>query len=931
MEPGANSQYDVFFEPEADEGPHNSAASSSERRHSLEGSFHDPDDPDPAQNFDVRHNFEAHEEGNGATGNEQSDGPISTESPRSITDGDNVSLEAKKTEASPNSALPNQSNETTLPEPSVENTTASSAEKDQPNIPLPPAKSQQRHGVIDLVESDSESGEADTSLNSSNKNAAHVAKKQRTDGTTSVTPRPTIQPGMTLPVFSAAERPQYLTLPGGFIPTWRQLHPSVTTNRNAPTAGEANEYSGLSLPRRFRLSLLNVNEFTITGLPLQFGGAPTPVTNLRTAIRQISRDHGKPVFERDKEGLGGKWRIPLGAYHAFVAYLTNSQNTEVEGIPQHQLQIASLERARQEKGYPTYEQVLEMGVPAQVARSLAPFQMGGVGFVREKQGRALIADDMGLGKSIQGVASMTMYSDEWPLLVLCPSSARYHWASEFMRWLGRDDNNLSASLPNDGFSHGQGEQQQQNSAANEKKHDWKLLDEEQINVLASSRDPIFPLTNTRVVICSYGLAPALIASGKIFSGLFKCAIVDESHMLKNKNTKRTQALVPILQNTTRCLLLSGTPAFARPSELWPQLEIIGTSRYGWWEDEREFLSRYGKNASAQRRAELHTLLTGTVMIRRLKPDMLQNLPRKLREKASVRLLDQEKSMEFKDLLMHLKQSKGALGKIARKEGTFSDGENEPNPHVGMAVARPKQTAALPSTQLSFAEEECRIHGEIRREMEDKRRQILVYLQARSNEMSPPEFHAMRVQLEGQMRVEMEIKYREKIDKVVHQRNQTPEPEDCRKNLLTRLYALTGEVKIPLVVDMLNRWIKDPTKGKVCIFAHHLSVLDGIASGCELSNYPSSHRKYIRIDGSTSPKSRQEQIDIFQKDPTVRVALLGITAAGVAVTLTASSTVWFAELFWTPALMVQAEDRAHRIGQASRVRCLYLVAKGTLDE
>jgi SNF2 family DNA or RNA helicase len=119
----------------------------------------------------------------------------------------------------------------------------------------------------------------------------------------------------------------------------------------------------------------------------------------------------------------------------------------------------------------------------------------------------------------------------------------------------------------------------------------------------------------------------------------------------------------------------------------------------------------------------------------------------------------------------------------------------------------------------------------------------------------------------------------------------------------------------------------------CYFFHvrfdlkcfYLSITAG------LSNVVGGHAKFIRIDGSTSPKSRQEQILTFQTDPTVRIALLGITAAGVAVTLTASSTVWFAELFWTPAIMVQAEDRCHRIGQQASVRCLYFVAKGTLDE
>ena len=152
-----------------------------------------------------------------------------------------------------------------------------------------------------------------------------------------------------------------------------------------------------------------------------------------------------------------------------------------------------------------------------------------------------------------------------------------------------------------------------------------------------------------------------------------------------------------------------------------------------------------------------------------------------------------------------------------------------------------------------------------------------------------------------------------------------------KTVLNHLYKLTGKSKIACVTKMLKSWLADPTKGKLCIFAHHLNVLDEVSKGAGLSNLPKSATKYIRIDGSTTPQARQEQILRFQTDPTVRIAILGITAAGVAVTLTASSTVWFTELFWTPAIMIQAEDRCHRIGQQARVRCLYFVARGTLDE
>jgi len=88
---------------------------------------------------------------------------------------------------------------------------------------------------------------------------------------------------------------------------------------------------------------------------------------------------------------------------------------------------------------------------------------------------------------------------------------------------------------------------------------------------------------------------------------------------------------------------------------------------------------------------------------------------------------------------------------------------------------------------------------------------------------------------------------------------------------------------------------------------------------------------VTIFGDDDNATRQANVDKFQKDPKVQLIICSIKAAGVGITLTASSRVAFLELPWHPADCEQCEDRAHRIGQLDSVNCIYLLGKDTIDE
>jgi len=80
----------------------------------------------------------------------------------------------------------------------------------------------------------------------------------------------------------------------------------------------------------------------------------------------------------------------------------------------------------------------------------------------------------------------------------------------------------------------------------------------------------------------------------------------------------------------------------------------------------------------------------------------------------------------------------------------------------------------------------------------------------------------------------------------------------------------------------------------------------------------------------STDERQQAVDNFQNNDNCRVFIGSITAAGVGITLTAASTVIFAELDWVPGNLTQAEDRCHRIGQHDSVLVQHIIYENSVD-
>jgi len=300
----------------------------------------------------------------------------------------------------------------------------------------------------------------------------------------------------------------------------------------------------------------------------------------------------------------------------------------------------------------------EIDIPVPQGQELRGYQKAGVAYALARQ-TTLIADEMGVGKTIEALALINADPTLRFVLVVCPASVKINWKREARAWLTRP---MSIGIAGDGF----------------------------------------PVTD--MVILNWDILRKYRAP--LRTRQWDLAIFDESHRAKNPGAQRTAEVFGQRANklkgreridpipARRRLYLTGTPILNRPIELWPILKSQG---WNWL----EFVTRYcaaeqhevsvgrGKKrlvwdvSGNSNLEELQERLRSELMIRRLKSEVLPDLPPKRRQiiEVSANGADRQVQAElalvrglapaasddgFLEAVMRLQQREfGAFGELSR--------------------------------------------------------------------------------------------------------------------------------------------------------------------------------------------------------------------------------------------------------------------------
>jgi len=275
-----------------------------------------------------------------------------------------------------------------------------------------------------------------------------------------------------------------------------------------------------------------------------------------------------------------------------------------------------------------------VAVPKPEGLEYLPFQRAGIAYAMART-NVLIADEMGLGKTIQGIGICNADASVRNVLIVCPASLKLNWRKEFTKW---DVKGLTVGIA----------------------------------------DTKIGVPQTDVVIVNYDILVKL--SDQLRARAWDVLIADECHKAKNPGAQRTQELlgkrtwIPAERRwnvdktaiaAARRVFLTGTPIVNRPCELWPFVLSLDPEGLGKFKSvyEKRYcaagVNRWGyyTKGGASNLDELQTKLRSIFMIRRLKSEVIKDLPAKRRQvillegDASTRVLVEKERAAYDALVM----------------------------------------------------------------------------------------------------------------------------------------------------------------------------------------------------------------------------------------------------------------------------------------
>lgn len=262
-------------------------------------------------------------------------------------------------------------------------------------------------------------------------------------------------------------------------------------------------------------------------------------------------------------------------------------------------------------------------VPASLQQVLRSYQKTGYRWLKTLDVNGfggILADDMGLGKTIQIIALLQSEAEEHPesqSLIVCPASLVYNWENELNRFApGLTVQTVTGTAP---------EREEILKIAAQLGTEHLETAASETTVQADAQESAEAIGHPQILITSYDLLKRDIACYEPFQ--FRFQVIDEAQYIKNPLTQSAKS-VKLIKAQTR-YALTGTPIENRLSELWSIFDYLMPGfLFTYSRFRKQFESPIAKDGDPYALESLRRL-SGPFVLRRLKKDVLKDLPDKL--------------------------------------------------------------------------------------------------------------------------------------------------------------------------------------------------------------------------------------------------------------------------------------------------------------